>query len=456
MNTETNLNPFRLKVPISSPTMYKPLILITLLTCLLQFSGSFYIKKFMIQILDSHTPKEGVKETTSLDFALPLIILLVRLAVIFLMAFLVKTLRIRFLYFISLFLTIPLLFCLALASEPTLIGLVLSDTTLKWIKTSIICLHVFSVQLGLNTLPQLLEISIFPTSCKSAMKGIMRLISSIILVVFVFIFKNPLLHYSHTFFLMTGVLLISSPLLYLYVPEIRNIGPTTSAEFFLPSQTIFYFLPPKSVGRSKQAVEKWNTAVRKISAYSAFIKRQITQETIVDESSKKYPTVKFADDIADLDGINPDEYLPKKNKERVHYVSNVLCQSNSLTTNTSKQRVLIGKGPIKFEKQFLKCGSIFLFNDLLIVATCVVSNRRYIWEVSFNRDQLETVRTEETLSLSDQTGKHMDITFEDADLASLWNRYIHVEKQGMMEEEEKEKTYENKAFERARDNQDFV
>ena len=93
-----------------------------------------------------------------LNYVLPLVILSVRLAVIFLMAFLVKKLRVRLLYFLSLFTTLILLVCLALVSDPALIGLTLSDNTLKLIKTVIICLHVFVIQLGVNTLPQILEI----------------------------------------------------------------------------------------------------------------------------------------------------------------------------------------------------------------------------------------------------------------------------------------------------------
>ena len=276
MNTKNYLNPLSLKALISSPIVYKPLVLITLLNCLLQCSGSVFIKKFMIQILNTQSSSGSDKnESNTLVFALPLIITSVRLAVLLFMSFLVKKLRVRFLYFTSLFITVILLICLALASDPTLIGLDLPDTTLKWIKTSIICIHVFSIQLGLNTLPRLLEITIFPTSCKAAMKGIMRAIYSIILVIFVFVFKT--LQYSHIFFFMAGILLVSSPLLYLYVPEIRNIGSETATEFFLPSQTIFYYLPPKyrSINRNKQAMENWSSPIRKISAHQA----QVSQES---------------------------------------------------------------------------------------------------------------------------------------------------------------------------------
>ena len=91
-----------------------------------------------------------------------------------------------------------------------------------------------------------------------------RAISSIILIFFVFVFKN--LNYSHAFFLMAGVLFVSSPFLYLFVPEIRNVGTEMSAEFFLPSQTVFYFVLPENLKRCpnkrENALRHWRSAYR--------------------------------------------------------------------------------------------------------------------------------------------------------------------------------------------------
>ena len=309
--------------------------------------------------------------------------------------------------------------------------------TVKLVKTVIICLHVFVIQLGLSTLPQLLEITIFPTSCMAAMKGIMRAIFSITMVVFIFLFKT--LEYSHAFYLMAAVLLVSSPLLWLYVPEIRNIGSDMAAEFFLPSQTIFYFLPPQlnRKYRNKEKMKNWISAGKNISAYQASIKRQVSQDSEVEEYSEKYPNVKFSNEIAQLDGfdVDTDKLFEQKNKERIHFVSNILSQSNPLVTNPSEQRVLVGKGPIKFQNDVLKgsglddvmkAGSVFLFSDLLIVATSVISNRRYILEVSFKRHEVTIARSEETITISDLDGKSLNIIFKNSELASLWNRYISL------------------------------
>ena len=414
--TELNLNP--LKVPICSPvcSVFRPLILITLLMCLLQCSGSVFIKKFMIQILTTkvrNVTEQAVENNITvddLDYALPLIILSVRLAVIFLMAFLVKKLRVRFLYFLSLFSALILLVCLALASDPAQLGLSPSDTTVKWIKTVIICLHVSVIQLGLNTLPQLLEITIFPTSCMAAMKGIMRAIFSITMVVFIFLFKT--LEYSQAFYLMAAVLLVSSPLLWLYVPEIRNIGSDLAVEFFLPSQTIFYFFPPKSTRNQR------NEEAR------AFIRREVSQEVEIEENSRKYPTVKFSDELSELAEIGSGETLSQKMRERTQFVSNIMSQGNPLIANPSEQRVLIGKGPVELNSKMLKEGNIFLFDDLLVVSTRIIDQRRYCREICFNREKLTIAKSGEMITLSDDGGKHLEIRFADKELASLWEQYL--------------------------------
>ena len=101
-----------------------------------------------------------------------------------------------------------------------------------------------------------------------------------------------------------------------------------------------------------------------------------------------------------------------------------------MLSNPSKQRVLIGKGPVAFEKEMMKAGSIFLFTDLLIVATRVISNRRYVREICFNREELTVVKSEEdTRTLSDLSGKYLEIKFEDSDLAGLWDQYLSFKQQ---------------------------
>ena len=294
------------------------------------------------------------------------------------MAFMVKKLRIRFLYFVSLFLTVIILTCLGLVSDVGLIPSEISATTTKYFKTFLICLHVFFIQLGLNTLPSLLVDILFPTSCKAVMKGITRAISSIILVFFVFIFKN--LEYSHAFYAMAGSLLISSPFLYLFVPEIRNVGTDMSAEFFLPSQTVLYFVLPDSLKGAKhsrqKAMKNWKSAVSKIKVHNAFIKDIVKDELEVDVTASKFTTVRFENVIKNVSEIYENQKFAQINRERINFVSNILGQGNVLAASPSQHRILIGRGPVNCVNEVMKKGSIFLFNDILILAKCVVSNRR--------------------------------------------------------------------------------
>ena len=166
----------RLKVPIFSPTIFKPLVLISALNCLQQCSGSLYIRKFIIQILDNNSDQEYSDTSTavtnmttaasddcgdncdtensgdSLNYFLPLIIFSVRLLVLFMMAFLIKKIRMRFLYFLSLFLTVTILSILGIVSDASLMP-DLGGNSVKYIKTCLLCLHVFFIQFGVQTLP---------------------------------------------------------------------------------------------------------------------------------------------------------------------------------------------------------------------------------------------------------------------------------------------------------------
>ena len=173
----------RFKVPICSPTILQPLVLISGLNCLQQCSGSLYIRKFIIQILDNQSGNEtlvtrqeldnvpysdyiedyytieseddreaGGQDDGSLNYFLPLIIFSVRLIVLFMMAFMIKKIRMRFLYFLSLFLTVIILSVLGIVSDPNIIP-DLGGNSVKYIKTSLLCLHVFFIQFGVQTLP---------------------------------------------------------------------------------------------------------------------------------------------------------------------------------------------------------------------------------------------------------------------------------------------------------------
>ena len=435
----------RLKVPIFSPTIFKPLVLISALNCLQQCSGSLYIRKFIIQILDNNSDQEysdSSNMTTaasddcgdncdtedggdSLNYFLPLIIFSVRLLVLFMMAFLIKKIRMRFLYFLSLFLTVTILSILGIVSDSSLMP-DLGGNSVKYIKTCLLCLHVFFIQFGVQTLPGLLTDVLYPTSCAAVMKGVTRALSAIILIFFVFIFKN--LNYSHAFYLMAAILFISSPFLYMFVPEIRNVGTEMSAEFFLPSQTVFYFVLPENLKRCpdkrKNALKHWKSAYRKVTVTNALIGDKLRYEMDVDVSARKFNKVKFDDAIRTISEVYDNEKYAKLNNDRINFVSNILGRGNYLANNEMEKRILIGRGPVKFINDVMKNGSLFLFNDVIILAKCVVSNRRYVGEMCFNLSEIKIAKLGRQMTVSDSSEKIMEIEFEDESISNIWEKYI--------------------------------
>ena len=56
------------------------------------------------------------------------------------------------------------------------------ETILRWTLLVVSCLLVFSVQLGVQTMPNLLSGVLFPTDHRSALKGITRSIQCVLLV----------------------------------------------------------------------------------------------------------------------------------------------------------------------------------------------------------------------------------------------------------------------------------
>ena len=209
---------------------------------------------------------------------------------------------------------------------------------------------------------------------------------------------------------MATILLLASPLLFLYVPEIRKLGSDMSAEFFLPSRTVFYFTVPRR------------------------------QTTPTGQSFEQFTSVTFEDNVRSLTTlakVHEDENLKNANKERVNYVYNILMSmGNQLASNKSIKRILIGKGPLEYKKigrnyKTMKKGSIFLFNDILIVAKCVVSNRNYNNEICFHRQQMNiqidlSDNLFRTLTVSDQY-ESLEMRFENRNQATIWYEYLFFE-----------------------------
>ena len=104
------------------------------------------------------------------------------------------------------------------------------------------CLLVFSVQLGVQTLPMLLSGELFPSEVRAFCKGLTRSFACVCLVISLKafpVFEEKLELYG-TFYLFSGVLLVGLPLVFWSVPETKDLGLESIQYYFTEPKTIFY------------------------------------------------------------------------------------------------------------------------------------------------------------------------------------------------------------------------
>ena len=135
----------------------------------------------------------------------------------------------------------------------------------QYLKVSVLAVHVFCVQFGLQSLSGQLTDILLPSNSKAIMKGVIRAIQALTLLVFVTIMKQFEEHWS--FWIMAKGLICVSPLLDTFIPELKNLGRTSGEFFFLPSQTLFYVVLPLN-----DAKKKWKNAINKAKAMVLFSK----------------------------------------------------------------------------------------------------------------------------------------------------------------------------------------
>ena len=117
-----------------------------------------------------------------------------------------------------------------------------SSTLFRWAALVTACCLVFSVQLGIQTLPLLLSGELFPSDVRAFGKGLTRSATCgfmvISLKVYPILSENLGVH--GTFFLFSVVLLLSLPIVYCILPETKDMGLEMIQTFFTPNKTIFY------------------------------------------------------------------------------------------------------------------------------------------------------------------------------------------------------------------------
>jgi len=440
----------KLKIPITSPAVYQPMILITCALCVQHFSGFTFTKKFLLQVLKSpvgHSNETSSttnetsedKEESLLDqkaYAFAMLINFIRFVSNLIMAKLLRLFRMRFLYFISLFSTAVCLIILGFLEEGTILAPYINVEVEQYMMVSVLALHVFCVQFGLQSLSSQLTSILLPSSSKAIMKGVIRAIQALTLLVFITIMKQFSNHWS--FWIMAIGLITFSPLLYTYIPELKNLGRTAGEYFFLPSQTLFYAILPLNEAKKKwidlgTKVKHASKVLRKISQKQIAVNLEIPEDQTdkswqmksFEESSNMNTNITFIPDT--IDSLENDERLQKLNKERVCFVTNILGQKGFLNSNDDKSRICIGRGPVRFSDGSMKEGGIFLFNDVVIVARKVKQNRRYINEKVFEfTDNMRMKRQDKSLTFySNNLPEGVKIEFEKVNNAIMWERYCN-------------------------------
>lgn len=182
---------------------------------------------------------------------------LVRLVASLLLSKLLRKFRRRFMYFLSAFLTL-----VSLLSFATCNLLVQNHyfednfyvVDLKWASLVTACLLVFSVQLGIQTLPYLLSGELFPSDIRAFCKGLTRSVACVLLVLGLKMYPvlERVIFVSGTFYVFAAVLAFSLPVIYCILPETKDMGLEMIQNYFTPSRTVFYVDLDPEVDKAKE------------------------------------------------------------------------------------------------------------------------------------------------------------------------------------------------------------
>jgi len=170
----------------------------------------------------------------------------VRLLASLILSKLLRNFRRRFMYFLSAIMTLLSLVsfatCNLLLQNHSFENNFFYVVDLKWASLVTACLLVFSVQLGIQTLPYLLSGELFPSDIRAFCKGLTRSVACILLVLGLKMY--PVLEHwcsvSGTFYLFAVVLAVSLPVVYCVLPETKDMGLEMIQNYFTPSRTVFY------------------------------------------------------------------------------------------------------------------------------------------------------------------------------------------------------------------------
>ena len=349
--------------------------------------------------------------------------------------------RVRFLFCLSLFSTVLCLglFGCFLPFGP-LHGLV-TPSTEQGVRVAVLALHVFAVQFGLQSLAGQLTDTLLPSHAKPMIKGFIRSIQSLSLIAFVsLITQIPVEYSAWQFWTMGGTLILACPFLYLGVPELRHLGRAAWEFYFLPAQTIFYFVIPKAEeSKAWKCVKIWKVVVSIVKTLKdSAVKGSSDAEDneISDQKRWAYQRQKTVERIENenqiatfhpntLDEMKEDAELKKRNKLSVTFVENILGMMNNwLAQNPNPDRLILARGPAMCTQENFAVG-LFLFSDVIIVARKLMKNRKYRILLVLKIDTTFEVSRSELEVTFKNDSEDFSVRFSHLGNACMWQQYAN-------------------------------
>ena len=113
---------------------------------------------------------------------------------------------------------------------------------MQWASLFAGCCLVFAVQLGIQTLPFLLSGELFPSDIRAFCKSNTRSIACIFLVISLQLYPwlEDQINNSGTFYLYAGVIIICTPIVFIVLPETKDLSLHIVQFYFLPGQKRSY------------------------------------------------------------------------------------------------------------------------------------------------------------------------------------------------------------------------
>ncbi|TRY81048.1 hypothetical protein TCAL_10367 [Tigriopus californicus] len=241
-----------LKSVPNHPEIYKPFGIVLLLSAIQQFSGMSILRAYVVKIFDSVFHETSMPEfnhenvqcdqsqTSKEAYISAIVIGLVRLLSSLLLSNFLKVYPRRSLYLTSI--TLSVISLVSLASVQLCLQKNSDCQPLQWLVLVFACGLVFSVQLGVQTLPMLLSGELFSSDIRALGKSMIRSLTCVFLVISLKTYPalQGTLDIYGTFFLFSIVLAGSAPLIYWLLPETKDLSLETIQHYFQPAKTQFY------------------------------------------------------------------------------------------------------------------------------------------------------------------------------------------------------------------------